>query len=621
MSSSPLPWLASPSYLPSKNWTAVATLFGVLVSLNLLGKIIRSTVLVPKLTIKDDLPKVGLRRADGKIRGRAVVCGGSVAGLSAAAVCADHFESVLIIEAEGSPDKLGMDRPKATEFRTMEDGPNTLRTPIPLRKRLIQYLALHGNSSCLVEDPSLLHTPTSLLPRIWPMRNLRASKAISKPPASRGGLFWMVVSLPLSTPSRTTAHTNTKVVDPVISFVPSTFVLSFSNKLTPEVFTTRDPRTPIGLSVSREAFETLLRRLVVKSRPNISFITGTVDGFKRQAHDNRHLSAVTVRDQEEQPATFIVDATGPAQSSYHKWLKNSGFDLPASLQDEYDPCLSYAQSVYTLPDKLLPEIEKLFIHGLTPGSVWSNAPEPSTGEARMLYMYWTEDSNRLMIVCGGWGATKEQRPHGIDEIREYTKSLRNAEATPQWIFKLYDLLEQLGEECSPWFADYHPGKMSLIKYHEAPQGTLPSNWVAMGDAIVKLNPIYGQGCGKAMMDVVTLDSLLRHVPSQQDLPLDFSEKFFQKTIARTGGMWDGNKANDYGFPTTHPAKGETLEVNAFARAFGRNFLYAGLQSHKVQTTFIHITAGLVPRTDAFAPSILIRVAWQWLKELTNQRRA
>lgn len=91
------------------------------------------------------------------------------------------------------------------------------------------------------------------------------------------------------------------------------------------------------------------------------------------------------------------DATGPAQSSYHRWLKNSGFGpLPPSLQVEYDPRLIYAQTVYTLPEKLLPEFEKLLPYGLTHGSILSNMPEPSTGERRVLYLYWTEDSHRKL---------------------------------------------------------------------------------------------------------------------------------------------------------------------------------------------------------------------------------
>ncbi len=65
----------------------------------------------------------------------------SISGLLAAAVCSDHFESLLVIEAEGSPAEIGVDKPKTKAFRTMVDG---LPTVIPLRERVLQYVAIHS---------------------------------------------------------------------------------------------------------------------------------------------------------------------------------------------------------------------------------------------------------------------------------------------------------------------------------------------------------------------------------------------------------------------------------------------------------------------------------------------
>ncbi|KAG8853499.1 hypothetical protein FRB96_008101 [Tulasnella sp. 330] len=505
--------ITPPSPSTWKGTVPLTMLLGMIITTNVLFKIIRRTILVPRLTIMDELPNFGLRRADGKIRGRAVICGGSIAGLLAAAVCSDHFESVLVIEAEGSPAEIGLDRAKEREFRIMHDG---RPTPIPLRKRLLQYMGIH----------------------------------VYLPP--------VVLGL-----QRLFSGTLQDELD------------YFGFSLAPDVWDSTDPRTPRALPITREALETLVRRLVVNSRTNISFTTGTVDGFRRQSREDLMLSGVTVRGEQDEDATFIVDATGAAQCSYHKWLENAEFKpISPSLYTEYDPRLVYSQSVYTLPDALLPKFGKIFPYGLIPGAVFGNNPDYSTGDPRLLYMYLYEDRQR-----GGWGTTAEQRPRGLTELRAYTKSLHNSEHTPQWVYEIFDLLEAHEEECRPWYSDVHTGKMSFVKYHKAEKESLPSNWVAIGDSMLKLNPTYGQGIVKSVMDSVALDSLLRKVPSRcgGGIPADFSTRFFNKAVARTEGMWEATKAQDYGFPTTVPAKGETLAMGAFMRAFGRHLMYAGVK--------------------------------------------
>lgn len=143
-------------------WLAASSLLGLL--LYGAGKLVRARILVPKFTILHDIQTAGRPREDGKIPGRAIVCGGrygitvghacsaahsvhlshcSVAGLLAAAVCADHFESVFVVEPEQWANEHGTDLPQDQSYRTLPDGH---KEPIVARTRIMQYTALHCES-------------------------------------------------------------------------------------------------------------------------------------------------------------------------------------------------------------------------------------------------------------------------------------------------------------------------------------------------------------------------------------------------------------------------------------------------------------------------------------------
>lgn len=68
----------------------------------------------------------------------------SIAGLLSAAVCAEHFEKVVVIEAEGSPEQLGTDYSGLQETTPSEVGPTR---PVSRRKRVGQYAGPHREYS------------------------------------------------------------------------------------------------------------------------------------------------------------------------------------------------------------------------------------------------------------------------------------------------------------------------------------------------------------------------------------------------------------------------------------------------------------------------------------------
>lgn len=140
-------------------------------------------------------------------------------------------------------------------------------------------------------------------------------------------------------------------------------------------------------------------------------------------------------------------------------------------------------------------------------------------------------------------------------MRYTIKNIHGAERNPDFVWQILDFLEEHEEECPFWIYDANAGKMSNILYHEAP-AALPSNWVAIGDAVTKLNPIYGtrlaslpacmtlkltaptgQGTTKAVIDVVTLDGIFRSISAEQGLPADLPNKFFVKRAPRVLMLW------------------------------------------------------------------------------------
>ncbi|KAG9009233.1 hypothetical protein FRB93_005729 [Tulasnella sp. JGI-2019a] len=70
-------------------------------------------------------------------------------------------------------------------------------------------------------------------------------------------------------------------------------------------------------------------------------------------------------------------------------------------------------------------------------------------------------------------------------------AIHQTNPAPQWLYKMFDVLEVHEEECAPWYDDVNNGTFSFVKYHEADKGSIPSNWVSVGDSLMKLNPIYG----------------------------------------------------------------------------------------------------------------------------------
>jgi hypothetical protein len=127
--------------------------------------------------------------------------------------------------------------------------------------------------------------------------------------------------------------------------------------------------------------------------------------------------------------------------------------------------------------------------------------------------------------------------------------------------------------------------------------TLPDNFAAHGDALINLNPVFGQGCTKAAMDATTLDAFLRASPTSREIvPSGFSKKMIVLQTRRNRFMFDSTRwlgwlvlprldiqsadqYADYAHETTVPMEGETLLTGTFFRGYFEAILRL---THKVR---------------------------------------
>lgn len=62
---------------------------------------------------------------------------------------------------------------------------------------------------------------------------------------------------------------------------------------------------------------------------------------------------------------------------------------------------------------------------------------------------------------------------------------------PAWIVEFLDFLVEHEAECDPFYTDQSIGTFSWVKYNEVASNDLPSNFIAVGDAVMNVNPAGG----------------------------------------------------------------------------------------------------------------------------------
>ncbi|KAG9227186.1 hypothetical protein PLEOSDRAFT_1106212 [Pleurotus ostreatus PC15] len=498
-----------------------------------------------------------------KFKQTVVICGGSIAGLISARVCADHFQNVVIVDPEIT--KAGQ------EFA---------------KKRVAQYDSLHAYLTFMVDG----------LRRLWPNLDPMIEQA--------GGVF---------RPGDFKLNFGGIPLLAAQSSYPTTIKTAAGFEKTNGL--------PDTMLIRRPKFEAVLYRLLIDSSANsIQTIQGTVTGLV-PSDDMSDIRSVNIRTNEGEEKTvkdvaLVIDCTGSTQAGI-KWLKSAGFISslesssdnkrgPDNLRISYDHKLRYVtvtfdnlgDLVHTLP--IPGGFEKAgFIYTYYAHCKWGN-------EGFVL----TRMDNTIQLCCGGWGDV--HLPKEKEDILPYVRSVKGAYPAPQWVRKVVEMLLE-SEQNGDAVITFKPLKIpapSFVQYHKITH-LLPSNFIAIGDSEMQLNPLFAQGCSKALFSAMTLNTVLHNrvaSNSPNQIPKDFSTLYFQRSHNTLEDIWKSTKAIDYGYPTTIPIKEESRDrEGAAVRWYAYHAARAAERDEVVASALWHVRMLATPQAELFRPRVIFGV--------------
>ncbi|KAK0489389.1 hypothetical protein IW261DRAFT_1444751 [Armillaria novae-zelandiae] len=519
-----------------------------------LGRAIRRSQLA-KETCVLDIDSLGIRLPHERIKGTAVICGGSIGGLLAARVCHDHFDDVVIVEPEA-----WMNTPDATRVDPWNQQSK--------RSRVMQYDSLH------VILPVGYKAMSKLFPNIEEQG--RASGIKIGPCYARIHFWGNDTRMPES---------------------------EYGGALPKTVY------------AGRSGVETFLRRLVLGGDyKNIRQVVGTVTGISRNTNTPETIDQVTVRTSEGTrtiPGALVVDCTGAAAAGM-KWLRHEGYgfadgygrnQLPLDeLKIAYDQKLHYTTLQFRITPELGRKLPGLPVPYDECWGIYNNSTD-SSKENRCVYSQRV-DGDIIQLCFSAMGEC--ELPRTLEDAKICARSLVTEKPIPETFFQMLDMLDEVKDTmtCSPV---RYPGS-NYIRYERAVN--LPTNWIAMGDSVMRVNPVYGQGCSKAFFGAICLHKLLM---TSTVVPKDFSRKYFSIHAEKIRPLWDGLKAGDYSFSTTVPLPGETLSEGSWLRWYMKKLIILSFTDDQAGSALWHIRSLLAPSIDTLQPGLILKVFLSLLK--------
>ena len=292
--------------------------------------------------------------------------------------------------------------------------------------------------------------------------------------------------------------------------------------------------------------------------------------------ERKRITGVTLRSigeaKNELQASLVVDASGRRSQAPH-WLESIGFTPPP--ETVVNPFLGYATRRYREPKNFEGDWKVMLI---------SQSPPDVT---RLGYLAKIE-GGEWIATLGGYG--RDFPPTDEQGFLEFARSLLSPE--------FYEAIKD-AEPVSPIYA--HRATNNRLRHYE--KVMLPQGFVALGDAVCALCPVYGQGMTVSALSAMVLRDWLKQSRRHKDLV----SSRFQKSLAKSNSPhWAFATGQDSRFPTTHGASKPRRQSRLLRWYTNKLFACAKTDSdlHTLLTETAHL---LKPPLALLHPKVVLRV--------------
>lgn len=274
----------------------------------------------------------------------------------------------------------------------------------------------------------------------------------------------------------------------------------------------------------------------------------------------------------ELTAQLIVDASGRSTQA-PQWLQDQGFTPPPTTV--VDPGLGYATRRCRIPAQHQPACKILLI---------SQEPPHQT---RLGYLAAVEN-NEWIATLGGYG--RDYPPTDERGFLDFAQSLSNPE-----FYQAIHQAEPLSE------IRVHRATANRLCHYE--QIDLPDGFVAIGDAVCALCPIYGQGMTVSAISSLLLRDWLAHPRSQQP---SLNGASFQKQLARSNAFpWSLATGFDSQFPTTKGAVSPNWAGRLF-QGYAKRLAARAHTDADLHLRFIEMAHMMKPPSSLLHPQVILK---------------